>query len=479
MIVERVGSLTTLNVGGYKITDKGADMIVAVLMQTVSLALLDISNTTLNIANTEKINNALKFLASLRHIRLNNNDIDDKAADSMVAVILNNPLLEILDISDNKFSSTGLLKITNALLLSKHIKIFDISKNVITFDNIEKISAALLECPTLQELNLSENLLTLSGVLKIAQCFRHHCTLQTLDLSNNSVSFPSACEFIVDVILSVNAKLVNLNVCGRNIRPRFIEDYLSPPNNEKTVDKFTLQNLYLLQRVSQNTVYIQTKFIKAKTEPCPVFSEDIVSYYVDRIGGVFYNQYHNCTLVIPPNAVSQGECVEIQVTATHYGPYKIPNGFYPISSFFWISADYTFKVPVYAILSHYAKTSSKDTDHLYVLQTNVCDSVPSDNKLVMETVPKGVYFDCELGYCVLATDHFCSYCLAKDKRHIPDYFFASYYTYDNVSDGSHIAEVCFCPSIPECKKVNSCRNYPMAILYVCSTAKNICVVKPI
>ena len=261
----------------------------------------------------------------------------------------------------------------------------------------------------------------------------------------------------MDVILSVNQGLVNLNVSGRNIRPRFVEDYLSPPpNSEKIGNKFTLQNLYLLQHASLNTAYIQTRFIKAQIELCPISGEDIISYHVDHIGGVFYNQYHNFALIIPPGAVSQGECVEIQATASHCGPYEIPNGFYPISSYFWISADYTFKVPVYIIMSHYAKIRSlEDMDHLYVLQTNACDSVTNGKKLVMNAVSDGVYFDYVIGYCVLATHHFCSYCQAKNEKHIPEYLVASYCTYNNeASSESYISEVCFCLSNSECKKVS-------------------------
>ena len=448
-VIKQLGLLTTLDISGYNITDQGITTVAKLLRTTDLLEKLDLSSCTLTVPKAEKICNALKSLSSLKILELNDNDIGDEAADSIAVVILNNPLLEQLNISHNMMYSPGVLQITNALLKSKNIKILNISRNFITSDGIEKLSETLSEYPVLRELNLSQNLLTLDSVLRITQCLRHHPTLLALDLSNNPISFSSACEFIVDVILSVNQGLVNLNVSGRNIRPRFVEDYLSqPPNSEKFGNKFTLQNLYLLQHASLNTVYIQTKFIKAQIELCPISGEDIISYHVDHIGGVFYNQYHNFTLIIPPGAVSQGECVEIQATASHCGPYEIPDGFYQISSYFWISADYTFKVPVYIIMSHYAKIRSlEDMDHLYVLQTNACDSVTNGKKLVMNAVSDGVYFDYVIGYCVLATHHFCSYCQATDDNHIPQYLVASYCTYND------IAEVCFCPSSSECKKV--------------------------
>ena len=456
LFLKRLKILTTLNISGCRITEQGADMIAAVLLQTVSLKILDVSNTTLNVAKVQKINYTLKSLTSLKSLKINNNNISDEAADSVATVIVNNLLLEKLNLSHNKLSSAGALQIVNALLISKNIKMINISNNFISSDNVEKLSKALSECCVLQELDLSYNFLMLNSVMTIAQHFRQHPTLQILDLSNNAASFSSACEFIVDIILSVNQELVSLNVSGRNIRPRFIEDYLSPPNSDNAMNTFTLQNLHLLQHSSLNTVNSRTKFIKARAELCPISGDDIISYFVDYNGGVFYNQYHNFAVVVPPGAVSRGECVEIQATANYFGPYKISDDFFAISDFFWLSADYTFKVPVYVIMSHYAKIRSlEDIDHLYVLQTSVCDSITNSNTLEMNTVPGGVYFDYEIGYCVLATDHFCSYCQAKDDQHIPEYLVASYCTYDDdTSSESYIAEVCFCPSNSECKKVD-------------------------
>ena len=72
---------------------------------------------------------------------------------------------------------------------------------------------------------------------------------------------------------------------------------------------------------------------------------------------------------------------------------------------------------------------------------------------MMNPISDGVYFDYDIGYCVVATNHFCSYCQAKSVQDIPEYLLACYYTYDEPSSGSFIAEVCFCPSNTDCKKV--------------------------
>ena len=215
--VEQLKSLTTLNVSGCNITDQGADMIAAVLLKTVSLTTLDLSNTVLNSVKATKIVSALKNISSLKVLNIKNNDVNDEAADSLAVAISSNSLMEKINLSHNKLSYSGVLNIANALL--ENVKVVDISSNSVVSDNIADLSCVLSKCPVLQELNISQNLLKLTDVLIIAQHFRYHRTLETLDLSNNNISFSAACEFIVDVILSVNENLVNLNVCGRNIRP--------------------------------------------------------------------------------------------------------------------------------------------------------------------------------------------------------------------------------------------------------------------
>ena len=450
LLIGQLRLLNTLNVSGCDITDHGADMMAAVLLETISLQSLDLSNTMLNSSKVIKINSSLKYLSSLQNFNISKNDINDRASDSITTVTSSNSLIENINLSHNKMSYTGVINIANAL--SEQIKVLNISNNFIASNNITDLVTAVSKFPVLQELNLSQNLLTLNNVLTIAQSFSDHPTLQSLDLSSNTISFSSACEFIVDIILSVNQTLTNLNVCGRNIRPRYIEDYLSAPSNKNNPSRFNFQSLYLLQHSTSCDTNIQTKFIKVE-ESCPVSSKDIISYYVNHLGGAFYNQYHNFAIVIPPGAVIQGECVEIQVTANYFGPYIIPDGFYPISSCFWVSANYTFKASAYIIMNHYAKIRNlKDISNLHVLQK--CKYSPSDNKdIMMSIMTDGVYFDNENGYFVLATEHFCTYCGAKSDKGIPEYLTACYYTFDETSSGSLIAEVCFFPSTYSCRKV--------------------------
>ena len=439
-LVKQLRLHTTFDVTGCNITDQGVDMIAGVLLETISPTKLDFFNTTLNVVKDFKITGALKKTSSLEVLNINNtsNELNDEFSDDTITAISSNHSIEKLNFSHNRLSYTRVLNIAKAI--SDNIVELDFSSNFIACDNIFELATVFAKFAALEELNLSQNFLNLTSIIMIARCFRYHCTLRKLDLSGNLISFPSACEFIVDIILSVNQKLVSLKVFEKNIRPRSIDN--SSP--------YTIKDESAVQFPLLDT---NNKLIKV-TELCPVNSDDIASYYVDHDGGVFYNQCHNFAIVIPPGCISQGDCVEIKGTAYHFVSDRIPDGFYPISSYFWISANYTFKAPVYFIMSNYVKVSNpSDISNLHVLHK--CYQNSNNNKNddpLMSIVSNGVYFDNEIGYCVLATTHFCSYCQAKSVRHISEYLLACYCTFDESSE-SHIAEVCFCPSNSECRKV--------------------------
>ena len=462
MILKQLAHLIKLNISGCDVTNQGADMITEVLLKTTSLKEFSIANAKLTTTVAIKILTALEKIYSLQILKLNNNDIEDEAANRIANVISNNHLLQKLNISYNKFSASGLFSVIQTLSVSKTMNLVDISSNFnySSTDEKECLGTTLANCYTLKDLNISNNFLTFTDVLKIAQAFRGHPTLQVFNISNNITSYFLECEFLMDIILSTNHVLTNVNVCGRNIRPRFNDDCLFLPQNcYENSNRFMLQNLYISQYALLNrnapttttgALGMHTDYIVAKAK-CPVSSQNIGIYYVDHSGGVFYDQEHDFAIVIPPNAVSQEDCVQIQATASRFSQCKLPDGYHPISSHFWFSACYTFKLPVYLIMSHYAKIKKlEDIDNLCVL--HACDhDVSSEEEVVMQVVSSGDYFDYQIGYCVLIANHFCSVCLGKNKKRITRKFLAFLYTNDMGRE--YFAEVCLCPATGDCREV--------------------------
>ena len=467
-LFNQLTTLKTLDVHGCNISDKGKQLIMTVLSKAILLENFNISNSNLNTIKATEIVRVLKNVSSVKSLDLSSNAICEEAASDIAQFISNNPLLEELNLSDNKIS-TGILHIAVALSI-KFIKSLDISKNCITDDYIEGIVSALAQCPSLEDLNMSNNLLTFTGIVKVAEGLRGHRYLQKFNLNNNLTSFHSEGEFIVDVILSINQSLVYLNICGRNIRPRFINGhFFPPPGTELTSARFLLQNLYLsrspsfdMRTFKSTPMDMPDKFIKATEESCPIFDQNIALYYVDHNGGTIYNQDHDFAIIVPPGAVSQNEIVEIKATASFFGAYQFPNECHPVSSFFTISSDYTFKIPVYLIISHYAIIKNvKDLNSLCVLQAPAYMqnlSIKNNEKPEMKEVLNGVYFDRVIRYCLLAIQHFCVFS-AHDKSNgtLSKKFNLLCYDYEYIHHDkeAYITEVCFCPDNCECSEVRS------------------------
>lgn len=414
----------------------------------------------------------------LNQVDLSSYHVTDLEVDEIIGAIKNHSIEE-LNISSNNFTAHGVVQIIQAL--SKTIMILDISSSFkhSSSNEINELANLLAtDCHSLKELNLSHNTLTFNNVLQIVQGLRGHPTLKRLDLSNNITSYFLECEFLIDIILSVNHLLEIVNICGRNIRPRFNDDCLFFP--EENSNRFALQNLYFTGHVLMNgTVSNQLKnYIKVQ-EICPVPNKSITSYYVDHNGDTIYNKDHDFAIVIPPGAVLKGQCVEIQANASwfnfyelqdKYYFYKIPDGCKPISSFFWLSAHYMFKLPVYLILSHHAALrNSLDINNLCVLHGYIHDQTNNEGEpIVMEKVSDGVFFDNSIRYCIFTTHHFCSFCMINEVTAIPDKFLISIYKYNIGIE--HFVEVCFCPAICECRQVTSyiilctCHTYCTCIL---------------
>ena len=432
--------------------------------KAISLQGFDIVNFTFNPTIVGKFFMGLVNVSSLKVLKVNNTDIGNDVVDCIKAVS-KNCCIEELNISSNNFTASGAAEVIQAL--SRTVKILDISSNFevpICSGEINMLTGALAGCVLLEELNISHNLLTFDNVLQIAQVVRSHPNLRAFNMSNNITSYFLECEFLIDVILSTNAVLKNLNVCGRNIRPRFKDVCLfSPLPCDENSNRFVLQNLYCMKHVLTNNMFDQvvsnvpTEYTRA-TETCPIPNERKTFYYVDCNGGTFYNQEHDFAIVIPPGAISQGDCIELQLTASRFVPHKLPDGYFPISSYFWLGAHYTFKIPVYLIMRHYAVIEKlEDIDQLCVLQECFHDHTNdnSEGKILIKKILNGVYFDYDIGYCIFTTNHFCSVCLYKEKEYIPEHFSAIFYTFDTKieTEKAHVAVVCFCPSTCDCIEV--------------------------
>ena len=305
-------------------------------------------------------------------------------------------------------------------------------------------------------------------MIKIAQLELKNPLIQKLNISSNAKIFCTEAEFIIDVILSVNSKLSEVIINDTNIRPRFSNYSKILSNN---VSKhFSLQHLYIANKfplyLSHNYMF-EENFITSLDsykkcaevkEKCPLDDTTIFTHYVDCKGGVYYYKDHDVALFIPPGAILQDEWAEIKVSSSFHSQFQfhMPENYNRISSYVWVGANYDFKVPVYLIINHFINMKSvEDIKTLTAFEACKLNGSIHDNEtLTMQKITTS-YFDTDLKYCVISTDHFCSYCLAEfellekspngEECNSYKEFLAVYFNYEEVKPNkgiTYIAEIC-------------------------------------
>ena len=327
---------------------------------------------------------------------------------------------------------------------------------------------------TTMKFDLSENEMKLTEMIQIAQLLRENDKLQALNICNNTAEFYTEVEFIVDVILSVNSNLSELVINGTNMRPRLSSYSKILVNNAS--ENFSLQHLYIADSFPlylSNKYMFRENFVTCSNgnkinenfrEKCPFSNSAVFSHYVDHKGGVYYYKDHDVALFIPPGAVLQDEQVEIIISSSFYGEFHLPQNYDRISSFVWVSAKYHFKIPVYLIIGHFVDIKSvKNIKTLSAFEAcELNGSRDADETLKMQEVCTS-YFDTDLRYCVISTNHFCTYCLAE-LQSLPNQkcdshkrFLTTYYSYKEVEDHKivhYVAEICCFYCNKNCLKVS-------------------------
>ena len=357
-----------------------------------------------------------------------------------------------IDLSDNDLTGASSHLIADII---NHLQ----AHTLLLEDNITNVRDI---STSLTMLDLSGNQLKLTEMIQTAQLLRTNTNLQQLRMCNNAKRFCSEVEFIVDVTLSVNPKLSELIVDHTNVRPR-------NSNYSKILttagENFSLQHLYIANEfplyLSHSEIFKESfvvhldggKKFKKVEELCPFDHVKIFTHYVDHRGGVYYYKDHDVTLFIPPDAILQNDYVEIKVSSSFYAQFHIPQNYNRISSYVWVAANYDFKVPVYLIMSHFIDTKSvRNIETLSVFEAcKLHSNRTSDETLLMKKLPASV-FDSALKYCIISTDHFCTYCLAElqnsstEDCHSNKLFLALYYNYCEQAKlhrgVTYIAEIC-------------------------------------
>ena len=153
-------------------------------------------------------------MTTLLTIDVSNNDISGEAADYLVVVLSCNVMLQSLNLGKNKFTTIGITKIARSLQAITTLETIDISANLIDQKAADDIANVLLRNPQLRYLNITNNVFQSVGIKKITQCMKN--TSDSIDIFNNYIMSEAADD--IATVLSHNPELHYLNLSRNDLQ---------------------------------------------------------------------------------------------------------------------------------------------------------------------------------------------------------------------------------------------------------------------
>jgi len=192
-------------------------------------------------------------------------------------------------------------------------------------------------------------------------------------------------------------------------------------------------------------------------EKCLLSDCHITSKMFDYEGGELLIKEHSVKVTVPNEAIDRGYKVQIEAAASLFGPFKIPDGYYPISAYVWIGTCSKFiKKPLKVEIEHDVVSDKINTSELCVLtasEKDICGEKAGQKIFQMKEDTVKYQFQISDETCNVFSDHFCWSCLAtkanKPKRIMMYHYLPKNYQEKKVFQ----AEVSFCPDFTFYKQV--------------------------
>ena len=185
-----------------------------------------------------------------------------------------------------------------------------------------------------------------------------------------------------------------------------------------------------------------------------------ISKTFDYNGGELLIKEHAVKVNVPIGAIDEDCEVQIEVAASLFGPFILPEDYYPISAYVWIGACYEFTNNLMVEMEHDIVVSQEtNISELCVLTACEEDKVDGENNQIFYKMHEDAceyHYELNKSTCTIFTSHFCSKCLAakKGKANKPKRIIMYHYLpEDYKSEDEFVAEVCFCYDLQFCKKV--------------------------
>ena len=221
-----IATLMKFSISINDIADKAACYVTAVISNKIHLQEVNLGYNDPQASGIIRVAGSLQKISSLTKLYIYHNIITHKAADDIAAAISCNTKLQEIDISENNLHTIGVRKIMKVLQGIHTLKKLCLSHNNITDEAGDDIAEAISYNIHLQEFRISGNKLSAVGAIKIVKALHSVLNLRALYINDNEIDLTAAKD-IASAVSHAN-QLHELDISKNKFQARGIEIILEP-----------------------------------------------------------------------------------------------------------------------------------------------------------------------------------------------------------------------------------------------------------
>ena len=241
----KTNTLKDINLSGNSIPEEAAVHIAAVIDSNHSLQDVRLSNNLLMTNGMIKIAQSLSRLSTLKVLDIDDNKIDDRAAEALATVIINNRKLSDLFLTDNLFQ-IGAITIAKALRYISTLTTLGFSSNSLPGDVAEELASAIVCNSTISSVGIMNNNFEESGMTTIMETMSRLKHITCLNVYNNHFT-ERAAELLSSLIVH-NRELQELYVGKTNVHNN-IADLISSIKSASKLKRLNMDNILLSKKL--------------------------------------------------------------------------------------------------------------------------------------------------------------------------------------------------------------------------------------
>ena len=225
------------------VKDESSDELSVGISNNRRLVSLDASQNNLTAIGAINIAKALQSITTLQTLLVNNCSITDEVSEHIAAALTCNPLLTELDISWNKLTGHGTVKIIQSLSNHHFLSILKIASCGITANETEAMATFLHNRVNLIEIDISSNELNANGATDVLKAISTINYLQQLKIDNCGIT-DKAADSMAATLKQYKA-LTRLAICGNNFTVSHMQTIVSSLKALLTLKELRLSNCNL------------------------------------------------------------------------------------------------------------------------------------------------------------------------------------------------------------------------------------------